>query len=347
MVSMDIFRQDPFSMMELTSSIERVPYNPGYLSQKNFIFTDKPIITQALAVEERDGVLTVIPTSQRGQPSNSERTTEKRKMRYFQTPRLREGDTIYAHEIAGIREFGQETELMQVMTEAARRLSGPTGLQSQLAYTFEYHALAAVQGQLLDADGSTLYNWYDEFQIAVPAEIAFNLAAGVANSLRPIINALKRAMRRAAKGAMPPGAKIVALCGDQFYDLFTNHPDVIRTFVNWQAAEALRDGSQGDAFDTFTFDKIDWVNYQGSDDNATIAIATDKVKFFPANSPGVFERALSPAESFGFVNTPGKEFYVQPIFDRDRDEWWRQELSSYPLYICKRPEVLQTGRAGA
>jgi hypothetical protein len=60
------------------------------------IFTDNPIRTTALGVEERDGVLNLIQTSERGTPVNTERTTEKRKMRYFETPRITQGDTIWA-----------------------------------------------------------------------------------------------------------------------------------------------------------------------------------------------------------------------------------------------------------
>jgi hypothetical protein len=31
------------------------------------------------------------------------------------------------------------------------------------------------------------------------------------------------------------------------------------------------------------------------------------------------------------------------IFDKDRNEWVRAEMSVYPLHICTRPEVLFTG----
>lgn len=346
MVSMDIFHTDPFSMMELTSTIERVPYQPGYLTGLG-IFTDNPIRTIALAVEERNGVLSIIPTSQRGEPPKADRTTEKRTLRYFSTPRLMQGDTLEAHEIQSIRAFGSESELMQVQLEVARRLAGPTGLMANMAYTYENMALGAVQGILLDADASVLYNWYDEFGFVAPAEVAFNLAVGTANTLRPLVNGIVRSMARASKGAMTPASGVLALCGDLFWDQFTNHPDVIRTYLNFQDARDIRGGNQGGAFTSFEFADVTWTNYRGSDDNATIKIPDDKVKFLPTNSPGVFERALSPYESFEFVNTPGKEFYVQPIFDKDRNMWWRQELYSYPLYICKRPETLQTGRAGA
>jgi hypothetical protein len=346
MLGMNVFTQDAFSALTLTSTIERVPFLPTLLGDMN-IFTPNPIRTTALAVEERDGVLTLLPTSQRGQPINTERTTEKRKVRYFETPRIVHGDTITAAELQNIRAFGEETEFMQLQAEVARRLAGPTGLLSNLAYTMENMRLGAVQGLLVDADGSTIYNWYDEFGIAAPAEVAFNLAAGSLNTLRPLCNQVTRAMARASKGALLATSKIVGLCGDEFYDLFVNHPDVIRTFVNWSEARDIRDGDAGAAFRAFEFGGIRWVNYRGSDDNATIKIPDDKVKFFPSEAPGVFEVAYSPAETFDFVNTPGKEAYVIPVFDRDRNMWWRQEVYSYPLPICKRPEVLRSGTAGA
>lgn len=346
MVSMDIFRQDPFSMIELTSTIERIPYAPGFLGAMN-IFTDNPIRTSALAVEARDGILTIIPTSERGAPVNSERTTEKRKLNYFETKRIVQGDTIMASEIQNIREFGGESVLMQVATEVARRLSGPTGLIANVNYTWENMRLAAIQGLLLDADSSVIYNWFDEFGFVAPAEVGFNLAANVANSLRPLVNTIVRSMARASKGAMTANSRVMALCGDAFWDAFVNHPDVIRTYLNFMDARDIRGGAQGGAFTSFDFADVTWSNYRGSDDNATIKIPDASVKFFPMNAPGVFERALSPYESFEFVNTPGKEMYVQPIFDRDRNQWWRQEVYSYPLFICKRPEVLQAGHAGA
>ncbi|WP_157218676.1 major capsid protein [Flavisphingomonas formosensis] len=339
----NIFHNDAFSEIELTTTVERIPHLPSTLGDMN-IFTPNPIRTTALAVEERNGVLSIVPMSQRGQPTNSERTTERRKMRYFDVPRIFKGDTIHSHELQNIREFGQETVFMQVQAEVARRLGGPTGILSHLDYTEEFQRLAAVQGLLLDADNSVWYNWFDEFEIVAPDEIAFNLTANVEFSLRPIINAMVRSMARSSQGAFTTETRVVALCGDDFYDKFTNHIDVVKTYQNWSAAADLR---QGGAFQTFPFADVEWVNYRGSDDNSTIKIPNDKVKFFPRNAPGVFEKAMAPGESFEWINTPGKERYVVPIFDRDRNSWWRMEAYEYPLFICKRPEVLRTGRIGA
>jgi len=344
MATLNVFRNDAFSTIELTSFVDKVPFQPTGIGELD-LFEDLPIRTTALAVEERDQKLVIIPTSNRGEPP-TERQTEKRKARYFETPRLAHGDTLYASEIQNIRAFGQQTELMQVQTEVARRLAGPTGLTANMEYTWELHRLSAIQGQLLDSDGSVLFDWFDEFGIEPAAEIAFNLSAASPKdgALRLLINQkVVRPMMRAAQGAWTPSTKIYAACGDDFWDSLITHNDVLKTYYNWEAAQELRKGS---AFAAMEFGGVAWFNYRGSNDNKTIAVDADKAKFFPKGAPGVFQRALAPGESFEWVNTPGKPMYVIPIFDRDRKFWWRQEVYSYPLHICTRPEMLLTGRAG-
>ncbi|WP_186140045.1 major capsid protein [Burkholderia gladioli] len=348
----DIFNGDAFSALALTQGVQRNPYQPGALGQLN-IFDENPIRTTAVSVEERTGTLKLIGFSERG-TEGTQRTTERRKMRYFDVPRLMHDDTIHTYEIQNIREFPEGptgqivTVPMQLEREVARRLAGPTGLLASVEYTKEYLRLAAVQGLVLNpADGSILYNWFDEFQIAQAQEVGFNLSAAAPNTLRPLINGIKRNMARKAQGAFTNQTRIMALCGDVFYDQFGNHPDVIRTFLNWEGARDIRDDAFGDAFASFEFDGITWVNYRGSDDNVTVKIPDDKVKFFPVNAPGIFQEVLAPGESAEFINQPGAPVYVLPIIDRDRRMWWKMEVYSYPLYLCTRPEVLQSGRSEA
>ncbi|MFD1557086.1 major capsid protein [Paraburkholderia silviterrae] len=343
MASLDVFHQDPFTTIQLTAAVDKYPFQPTGLGDLD-IFEPDPIRTTALAVEQRQGKLIIVPTTPRG-AEGVQRTTEKRQARYFDVPRLMHSDTIYANEIQSIRQFGTESELMQVQVEVARRMNGPTGILRNIEYTWEFHRLAAVQGKLIDADGDVLYDWFDEFGIAPPTPVPFDLAANIEYSLRPIINGIRRTMARKAQGSFTPNTRIYALCGDSFYDEFVNHQDVIRTFVNWSAAADLRDDKQGGAFDAFPFAGVTWMNYRGSDDNVTIKVPNNEVHFFPVGAPGIFRVAYAPGESFEWVNTPGKPTYVIPIFDRDRNSWWKMEAYSYPLHICTRPEVLQKGAA--
>lgn len=343
---LNIFNKDPFSAIALTEAVQRNPYNPTGIGELG-IFEPSPIRTTALAIEQRQSQLLLIPLSERG-TEGTQRVTEKRQMRYFDVPRLMHDDTLYATELQNIREFGTESVLMQVEAEVARRLSGPTGLLASIEYTKEYLRLGALQGKMLDPkDGSTIYDWFTEFGIARPSAIHFNLAAGVANSLRPICNNVIRTMARAAQGAFTSQTRVYAMCGDVFYDQFVNHPDVIRTFVNWSDARALRDNSQGAAFSAFDFGGITWFNYRGSNDNSTIKVPDTDVHFFPVGAPGVFREAMAPGETVDWVNTPGKPVYVLPIFDMLRRMWWKMEAYAYPLFICTRPEVLLSGTNAA
>jgi hypothetical protein len=111
------------------------------------IFTPNPIRTTALAVEERDGVLTgLIQTSQRGGADQHRASPRSARSATSRRRASTHGDTITAAEVQGIRAFGEETEFMQLQAEVARRLAGPTGLLSNLAYTHENMRLGADAG---------------------------------------------------------------------------------------------------------------------------------------------------------------------------------------------------------
>jgi hypothetical protein len=335
---LNVFRNDAFSTVQMTTAVERNPYLPTGLGEMD-LFEPNPIRTKAVAVEQRAGQLVILPVSARGTPP-TERVTEKRQMRYFQCPRIAAGDTVMADEIQDVREFGSESVLMQMQAEVGRRLSGPTGSLANIEYTKERMRLGAIQGILRDADDTILFNWFNEFGITQQAEFVFNLLAQVPGSLRPICNTIVRDMKRAAKGAFLQSTRVMALCGDNFWDALTNHVDVTRTYLNWTAAATLR---QGQAFDAMEYGGISWFNYRGSDDASTIAVASNKCRFFPQGAPGVFKEALAPAEFVPWVNTLGKGVYIIPVFDRDRGSWWRAEAYAYPLYLCTRPEVLMNG----
>src|SRR5579872_6843132 len=102
MASLDVFNADPFTTIQLTQAVERVPYLPQGLAALE-LFDPKPIRTKVLMVEQRQGRLVILPFSDRGAPG-VQRQTEVRSARHFQVPRIRMEDTIYADEIAAIRE---------------------------------------------------------------------------------------------------------------------------------------------------------------------------------------------------------------------------------------------------
>lgn len=338
MPTLDIFGSDAFSARSLTSAVESVPYQPNLLGSLP-IFDPVPVRTDLIEIESRDGVLSVIQTDQRGAPP-AQRTTEKRQMRGFKTVRIAKMDTIRAAELQGIRPFGSESELVAVQSEVMRRLSGPTGLLRDLELTWENHRLGAVQGQVLDADGSTLIDWFSAFGVTQPTEIDFALTT-TTTDVQAKCRSVVRAMMKAAKGAWLPSTRIYGLASDEFFDALTNHDRVRDTFLSWQAAQELR---RDMAFASFDFGGITFLNYRGTDDGSTVAVAANKCKFFPVGAPGVFQVAMSPGENLEFVNTLGRPVYAMTVPDRDRNMKVDIEVYSYPLFICTRPLMLQRAK---
>ncbi len=339
MASMDIFNNSAFSMTSLTGAVSKVGFKPQLLGQLG-LFEPMPVRSRTVFVDRRNGKMRLIGTSPTGAPPK-ELQVDPRNAVPLKTTRLAEGFTLYAEEIQGIRAFGSETELAQVQGEYLRRMSS---VRDDMDLTHEFHRLGALQGLLLDADGTTvIYDYFSEFGVSQPAVIDFDLdnANPARGALRKKCAEVIRGMKRSAGGNWTPGTKVHSLVGDAFYDDLISHAEVEKTYLNWAAAADLR---QDRSFEAFTFGGITWHNYQGTDDNSTVAINPDEAKFFPVGAKDVFKKAMAPAEFGPYVNTLGQDTYAINIPDRDRQAFTRGELYSYPLYFVQQPEVLRTGK---
>lgn len=340
MASMDIFRDDAFSMVELSAAVREIEYIPQLLGSLG-IFDETGVYIRNISIEKKGDSLSLIPTSPDGSAPR-QTMQEQANLRNFRTVRLADSFTLLASEVAGMRAFGSESELKVVQTEYAERMGT---VRNNMDLTHEYHRLGALQGVLLDADGtSVIYDYFEEFDIDEEDEINFALNVE-ATDVRGLCHDLTRSMARSAKGAFTSATSVHALVGDDFYDALINHPKVVRTYEGWAAAADLR---QNVAFQAFTFGGVTWHNYRGTDDNSTVAIDPDEAKFFPVGARDVFKKFMSPADEFmPFVNTKGQDTYAMNIIDKDREAWTKGELYSYPLYMCVKPQVLRKGKKSA
>lgn len=333
MATIDVFNSDAFSLTTLSGVVDKMDYKPGLLGELG-IFEPKPVRTRQIFVDKRDGKLNLIQTSTTGAPPE-ELKRDDRKAVSLQAVRLAKGATVYAAEIASWRAFGTESEQSVVMSEYARRMAR---VREDMELTQEKHRLGALQGQLLDADGSTIYNYFTEFGEAAAASTSFELDVP-ATEVRTICHQITRSMARSAKGAFTSGTTVHALCGDDFYDALIAHASVKSTYLNWAAAADLRENT---AFSAFTFGGITFHNYRGTDDNTTVAIAANQCKLFPVGATDMFVQAMAPADEFmPYVGAPGQNVYSMNITDKDRGAWVRNEQYSYPLFICQQPGVLR------
>jgi hypothetical protein len=221
--------------------------------------------------------------------------------------------------------------------------------------TYTVNNSQTVSSGVLTVPGNLVYDWTAEFATYAsgagtpqtpisPVDFTFNAAANSRSGLiRKAANEVIRFIYRALRmGNIPTGrVQIVGLCGDQFYDALTTDDEVHSTYVNWTAAADLRD-SVGKVWSPFQYAGINWVNYRGTDDNATLAVPPTGVRFFPTNA-GIFQVARAPGEKMEMIGSYGQKRYAQIVRDVQRDFWADVETYSYPLYVCTLPQALVDG----
>lgn len=333
---MDVFNTPFFTSPMLTGTIERVQYSPQYLGSLG-LFDVQPTPSRDIWVARRDSGLVMIPTSPLGAPPR-ELDPEAHDFVTLRTTRLAKGFTLFAVEVERLIPFGSiNTQAVQTVgAEYTRRMAR---LQAERDLTEEFHRLGAIQGVLLDADGTTvIYDFYEEFGIVKPAPVVIDLADTTTPvNLRLAFNDFTRSYVRSSGGAITTASRIHALAGDDFYDALITHPGVEKYYAN--TMQQLRD--VGAVFESFTWGGITWHNYRGTDDNTTIAIPADEARVFPVGA-GIFTKAQAPAEFDPWINTMGREVYALNIPDRERGAFTRGEIYAYPLYFCKRPDLLRT-----
>lgn len=344
MAIIDIFRNNAFSTTSLIAALENTEYLPGRLGQLN-VFTPNPIRTESVSVEIRkNGSLSVIPTSPRGAPLQ-QISPDRRHTRSFNTHRIGIGDRITASELAFVRQFGEEEAVRQVQAEIARRWNGPTGMISRVNLTLEHMRLGAIQGKMIDHDGTVLEDWTNaltvpgDAPITIPT-ITFDFSALNNGELREKLIKIKRDMARTSDGVWTPQTKIHVMVGDDFMDKLVKNEEVREYYKN--RVNAANYVENYDAFSTIELEGFVFENYRGTDDESTVAIGTNDGHAFPTNAPGAFEHIKAPGESFSDLGAIGKDLYSLITPDPSgHDRFVDLETIAYPLMACMRPKMLR------
>lgn len=345
---LDVFSDDAFSLVALTDAISKIDHVPGQAGELAFVGEGQGVPTTKVAIEYRDTVLSIIPTTPRGAPAPQE-TRDKAKLFDLEIPQVKLEDTIGVHSIQNVRAFGNGNLVAGAQSVVNDQLAK---MNSRLDLTLEHMRLGALKGRVLDADGSVLVDLYSAFGVAEPDPISFpSGAASEGSSLRATCQEVARRIRRAAKMLIPSGAQVRALCGDDFFDELTSHPDVVVAFAGWSAAQQRL---AGDATQTpFIYGDVAFINYRGTDgvtgDEANdaalvgeVGIATGEARLFLSGVPGLYSEKFAPGDFLEEVNTIGLPRYAKLVPDR-MGRSVTVHVQSNPLPICTRPATLMKG----
>jgi hypothetical protein len=218
-------------------------------------------------------------------------------------------------------------------------------VQQKLDPTLEYQRVGALKGLILNADGTTLYDLFEEFGVTQENEIDFDL-----DNANPASGALRKACATAVrKIANNLGGSIVgpifAECGDNFFGNLLAHPEVVESYKGTPMATVLRDGyvmPNGTVYGAFEFGGIVWENYRGAI-GATTFVNTDKCHIFPTGVPGLWRTVYAPADYEETVNTPGLPRYARQ-WASPNGKGRNLESQMNALNYCTRPKALLKGK---
>jgi hypothetical protein len=325
---LDVFKSDGFSMMELTAALNKLPHQPGRIGELG-LFESSGITKTVVAIEERDGVLALLPTVARGGPSTAARTG-RRTVRNFTVPHIPYEDAIFANDIQDVRQFGSEDTLQGVAQVVNDRLAE---MKRSHDVTLEYHRMGALNGKILDADGSTvIYNLFTEFGVTEQTQ-EWVLGTDT-TEVQAICHSVHRKIESALGGTRPPG--VHTFCGADFFDDLVSHDSVKAAVVRYQESMQMRtDVRRG-----FEFGGIFFEEYVGSVGDVDF-IESDECRSFPVGVP-IYKTYNAPGNFVEAANTIGLEMYAkQQLMDFDRGV--RLLTESNPLNLCLRPAALVKG----
>ena len=324
------FDTDAFNMTSLTASINLLTNTYGKLEAMN-LFPQKSVRTRNIAVEEQNGVLNLLPTQMPGGAATFEGRT-KRKMRSFTIPHIPHDDVILPEEIQGIRAFGTENELEAMANVVTDHLQS---MRNKHAITLEHLRMGALKGNILDADGSTLYNLFDEFEIT-PKTVNFALGTASTDVKKKCLEVLRH-IEDNLRGEFMTG--VHCLVSPEFFDALTSHSKVKEAYERWEEGAALRN----DMRSGFTFGGITFEEYRGQatdpDGNTRRFIASGEGHCFPTGTAESFVTYFAPADFNETVNTLGLPLYAKQC-PRKFDRGTELHTQSNPLPLCLRPGVL-------
>lgn len=324
------FSHPAFNMAALTASINLLPNTYGR-TESLALFPSKSVRFRHIAIEERNGILSLLPTASPGAPGTVGKR-DKRKVRTFTIPHIPHDDVVLPEEVQGIRAFGTENELQAIANVITDHLQS---MRNKHAITLEHLRMGALKGIILDADGTELVNLYNEFEIT-PKVVSFALGTAGTDVKRKCIEVLRH-IEDNLRGEFMTG--VYALVSPEFFDALTSHAKVKEAYDRWQEGAALRN----DMRSGFTFGGITFEEYRGQatdpDGNVRRFIAQDTAHCFPLGTAETFSTYFAPADFNETVNTLGQPLYAKQEprrFDRGTD----LHTQSNPLPMCHRPGVL-------
>jgi hypothetical protein len=332
-----------FDLSSMMGRVDKIPFTPR---QAQRFFSEVPVDTLVVSLEERSETRTLVQTSRRGAAGDT-KIEDRRKLRYFELFHIQRNDAIYADEVQGIREYATPDQLQTIDSKLNRKM----GIhQRDIDATIEHMCMTALQGLTKDADGTTLLDLEARMGVTLPTEVNFDFDVS-ANDPQKIAAGIVRTSQDVLGDIVP--TRYHALCGPSFMDDLTHHEAVNLSF---QRALASMDAAAATAglgdwmrmshvrTPPFYWGGIWWEEYRGG----SSYISDDKAVIFPvfdgAGAEEVYPIYYGPADWFSAVNRLGRQRYSRMVQSPDPERLAPFELQTNPCALNTRPNAATMAR---
>lgn len=318
---------DLFTLAALTQAANTLPVPPSKLGDSG-LFKVKQVTTTFAVIESIDGKLVLVPNTNRNDDPGYKKNP-KAKRRVFEIPHLPKSATITPTEltVAAFGDSDQGKEQAKVINDKIQ------GLKNDIEATKEFHRIGAIQGKIMDADGTTvIYDLFQEFGVTEQT-VDFELdddTTDVRAKCLDVKRKVESVLGQSVIKAWP------VYCSASFMDQLTRHPNVKEAFKGYQEGA---DRLAGDKRAGFEFGGLVFIEYE-----VTVTSSADQpIKFIADNTARVapdaddlYQTILAPANYNETVNTLGQPIYVKAE-ERKMGKGWDLEAQSNPLQICTAP----------
>lgn len=321
----DPFVANGFTTRTVSKAILEMPLQFGRIQELG-IFNPVPIRTRTVALQREAGALGLLPFREVGAPGTPGKTGT-RDMVSLTVPHIPHDDFVHPEDVANLRD--EDGELMALARYVSLKLQTMARKHDQ---TIEHIMASALQGLLVDADGSTVLNYFTLLG-KVQQTVDFNMSSATANLRAKLLEA-KTKVDEGMGGSVFTGYRILA--GETWFRTFIDHGNISKRYENYASNVQLqRDPRAG-----FEFAGVVIEEYRA---HAAKPDGTDRV-FLPANEAvifptgsDVFELYMAPADMNEFVNTLGQRTYAS--IERARHgRGWDLHTQSNPMAVPKRPQ---------
>jgi copper chaperone CopZ len=313
------------SFTALTAVINELPATPAAITKLG-LFQEEGVDSTIILIAKQGSKLTLVPNVPRGAPAQPKSLTP-RNARPFMTGHLPQRSTVMADSLQNVKVLGNDDPNAGV-SQKVSALQATHRRDNDL--TLEYQRLGAIKGQILDADGSVIYDLFEEFGVS---QVVVSLVLGTATTkVRNKVVAIKRAIEAELGGLSY--TQIIVFCGSDFFDTLVSHPDVEKAYERYQEGTTLRD----DLRKGFTFGGVTFVEYS-LNIGAGPAIEAGVGYAVPLGVPDLFITRFAPADYIETVNTIGLPYYSKAQV-MDFNKGIELESQCNPLNLCTRPRAI-------